>query len=397
MGDDFPGDQRRESNVWHVYAKNGRINTDARRVSLLAELSLLHWHFVCFSETRCLTDDIILSGGHRLITSLETKGPSGVGILIHSNYIKYVTKTHVISDRTMGMDVEIGTKCVRIISVYFSHAGYAWSDFEKCIEDVTILVSEATRLRMNIIIGGDFNLCLDVGRRGTSMTDLCQLFRLTVANGSGLSSAAANWTFRSTLGVLRRIDYILYSPGISCENTLATWDLDLGSDHRSVKASFSFMPGYTKKERKVRVKRGWKPRFNVDGVAEEFHQNITDQMQRGCHTLGDVESILKDAALITNSSDQACGGKRPEKSMELKTLIYQRRHCNDNLERRRLSKAIFKLSRQELRKWRTMWADYLLRKFRNTKHLQKINVDPIQKRACPIDDDSFADFFRDSL
>ena len=93
---------------------------------------------------------------------------------------------------------------------------------------------------MNIIIGGDFNLCLDVGRRGTSMTDLCQQFRLTVANGSGLSSAAANWTFRSTLGVLRRIDYILYSPGISCENALATWDLDLGSDHRSVKASFFF-------------------------------------------------------------------------------------------------------------------------------------------------------------
>jgi len=39
-----------------------------------------------------------------------------------------------------------------------------------------------------------------------------------------------------------------------------------------------------------------------------------------------------------------------------------------------------------------MWAKYLLQKFRNTKHLQKINVDPIQSRAFRINEDYFADF-----
>ena len=52
------------------------------------------------------------------------------------------------------------------------------------------------------------------------------------------------------------------------------------------------------------MKRGWKPILNVDGIAEEFHKNIRDQMQRDCNTLGDVQTILRDAALISNSSDE---------------------------------------------------------------------------------------------
>ena len=84
VDDVFPGTPpqqcNNESHTWHVYAKNGRINSDKRRTILLSELSLLQWHFVCFSETRCLSDDVILHGGHRLITNLESKKASGVGI-----------------------------------------------------------------------------------------------------------------------------------------------------------------------------------------------------------------------------------------------------------------------------------------------------------------------------
>ena len=115
-------------------------------------------------------------------------------------------------------------------------------------------------------------------------------------------------------------------------------------------------------------------------------------MSRADNTLNTLQSILCDTASITKTSDTIFAGTRPEKSMDLKTLIYQRRHCRVNLERKKLSKAIFKLARQELRVWRTMWADHLLHKFRNTKHLQKVNIDPIQSRACPIDDADFADF-----
>ena len=258
----------------------------------------------------------------------------------------------MISNRIMGIDVKIGGKRVRVISVYVPIAGYSWSEFEECIEDITILTSEATRLNMSVIIGGDFNLSLGIGRRGTSTTDFCQQFRLTVANSGGLPMADDMWTFRSTLGSLRRIDYILYSPGLFCDGAGPTWEVDLGSDHRSVKALFSFMPGHKRIEKRGGVRCGWKPICNT-----EFHRNIIEQSQRDCYTLGDVQSILRDATSMLKSANEVPTSNRPEKPIMLKTLIYKRRRCRDQIERKRLSKSILKVSRQELHKWRTMWVE----------------------------------------
>ena len=129
------------------------------------------------------------------------------------------------------------------------------------------------------------------------------------------------------VGALRRIDYILYSPGISCDSAEATWELSLGSDHRSVKAAFAFMPGHTKPIKRRGVKNGWIPKCNSEGIAEEYDENIMELMQRDCHTLGAVQSILRDAASITKSKYGDMYGIRPEKLMVLKTLIYERRHC----------------------------------------------------------------------
>ena len=131
--------------TWHVYAKNGRIHTENRRVALLSGLSVLQWDFICFSETRCLTEDTLLHGGHRLITSLESPAASGVAILVHSDYVKYIIRKHMFSNRIMAIDAKIGTKQIRVISVYMPHAGYNFSEFEKCMEDITLLTSEATR------------------------------------------------------------------------------------------------------------------------------------------------------------------------------------------------------------------------------------------------------------
>ena len=122
--------------TWHVYAKNGRINTENRRIALLSELAVLQWDFICFSETRCLTEDTLLHGGHRLITSLESPAASGVAILVHSDCVKYIIRKHMVSDRVMAIDVKIGTKKIRIISVYMPHAGYSFAEFEKCMEDI---------------------------------------------------------------------------------------------------------------------------------------------------------------------------------------------------------------------------------------------------------------------
>ena len=210
---------------WSIYAKNRRVNSDARRVAPLFELAFLQWGFMCFPETRCSTEDIILSGGHRFISSLESTAVSGVAILVHSKHTEYVIGKHLVFDRVMAIDVKSGRKRTRIVAIYVPHAGVrrnAWEEFEAYLNNISMLALEATRLRMNVIIGGDFNISLNVGRRGECMKDFCRELNLQIANGSGLSNNNTNWTFRNTLGTLCRIHYILYSPGLFCEGATAT-------------------------------------------------------------------------------------------------------------------------------------------------------------------------------
>ena len=57
--------------------------------------------------------------------------------------------------------------------------------------------------------------------------------------------------------------------------------------------------------------------------------------------------------------------------------------------RRILSKRIPNQVRRELREWKLKWTEYVLEKFENTKHLQKIMKAPIQSSACPIDKEAF--------
>ena len=89
--------------------------------------------------------------------------------------------------------------------------------------------------------------------------------------------------------------------------------------------------------------------------------------------------------------------KRPERSKELLRLLDERRRCQDRHRRTQLSKGISKLSRRELRAWRLLWSEHLLRKFRNTKYLQKIMIGPVHGKAYPVEDADFANLYRVSL
>ena len=84
--------------------------------------------------------------------------------------------------------------------------------------------------------------------------------------------------------------------------------------------------------------------------------------------------------------------KRSFQSLALKDLILQRKETNDANNRKVLSKQIHRQARKELRQWKSKWAEYLLTKFENTKHLQKIMKTPIQSSALPIDNEVFGSF-----
>ena len=112
------------SDSWQVLSKNARVNSEERIVALLAELSSTSWSIVCFSESRCRRQDKLLSEGHYLICEYDDVAASGVAILIHYKFTRFIQRKHLVHDRVMAIDMKLGSRRVRIISVYVPHAGY---------------------------------------------------------------------------------------------------------------------------------------------------------------------------------------------------------------------------------------------------------------------------------
>ena len=100
----------------------------------------------------------------------------------------------------MSVDIRIQHKLVRIIAVYFPHAGYSWQNFSGTIDDVTALCIDAQSQDAALLVGGYFNLSLNYGDRAAALGDLCNQFQLQITNADGVDHHEYNETFRSSLG-----------------------------------------------------------------------------------------------------------------------------------------------------------------------------------------------------
>ena len=140
-----------------------------------------------------------------------------------------------------------------------------------------------------------------------------------------------------------------------------------------------------------RSSKGWQPKIDKNFKASKYHDQFREHLDDNPNAqLNDLPELIVNAAVRSGSS--AFGprnAKRPERSRVLLKMIHERRICHDRHERQRLSKSINKQTRKELRAWRTLWADHLLEKFRRTKYLQKINIEPDIGKAYPIDEKDF--------
>ena len=127
---------------------------------------------------------------------------------------------------------------VRFISIYCPHAGCPLSDLANLYEELELVLDEARRQCFRIILGGDFNTVLNVGDRGAMLNEIRQNFSLRVSNDPAKLSEAERWTFRSSMGITRQIDYIFASPAFGETLGRSTDAIHLGSDHRAVIAEF---------------------------------------------------------------------------------------------------------------------------------------------------------------
>ena len=69
-------------------------------------------------------------------------------------------------------------------------------------------MEQARRLQFGLVVGGDFNTQLHVGFRGSLLNDLVDRLELQIANDDvNHDPHKDTWTFESSMGVRRRIDF----------------------------------------------------------------------------------------------------------------------------------------------------------------------------------------------
>ena len=109
-----------------------------------------------------------------------------------------------------------------------------------------------------MILGGDLNLQIDVGNRGEQFASLC--FGLLITNDDHHDPLVDTWPFCGSMGIKRRIDFMVSSRSLSLRGCSATDLLELGSDRRAARATYLMGSEPNKVPHGVhQVKRGWKP------------------------------------------------------------------------------------------------------------------------------------------
>ena len=191
-----------------------------------------------------------------------------------------------------------------------------------------------------------------------------------VCNNSSLTQLAERLTFRSVCGVKRVLDYCIASVGIQMKTSKPIDALGLRSDHRAVQTCFMLPPvdrPRTHHERKRHI--NWAV---YDTAANKIKYDHI-------HSLPALEKQLCELGDVCQKQEQAdC--KRPWDSAELQRLRAQRKSATTALERKEVSKRIWRLTRSQLRVYRTQEAEKKLTEFSKLESLQKLHLYPIKKK-----------------
>ena len=336
---------------------------------MVTELTDIQWDILFLSETRAPDDDKLVTGGHRLLTSNGGENHEGVALMIHSRWTSNILHVGRVSGRVMYADICIGLHIYRFIGVYLPHSGYSFQEFENAVMSMRGLLEDGMRLGYKCITGGDFNTQIGQGRRSNLLTDTFGETGMTISNLNEDFPLPEKWTFRSSLGILRQLDYIIANDSSICEEAGPIDYFDLGSDHRGVLAVYRiFQPLVINRRRATFKDTNW----------EEYRQKLDLLPANSISSLKDLESIMTSTASQSRANNLEA---RPTLSKELKALRWTRDSTEDKQERARLSKIISKRARQELRVIKNGRIQRVLDEFKNISSLDSLNSMPVVRKA----------------
>ena len=190
----------------------------------------------------------------------------------------------------------MGHRIIRFVAAYAPHAGYSDNDLQCFYDSLCYIASDARSKGHLCIVGGDFNTQLDIGMRGSLLSEFASAYELDVCNSEGTGTTEASWTFCSYTGIKRRLDCILASSRLHASSCAPTQQIHMNSDHRAVRAAFEVrISRRRRRAKKLRIQRGWKPTFDDQGNPQAYHSSLNQHLQ--IHT----PATLQDRATRNHS------------------------------------------------------------------------------------------------
>ena len=205
---------------------------------------------------------------------------------------------------------------------------------------------------------------IDVGKRGEQFASLCSGFGLIITNDDDHHDPlVGTWTFGSSMGIKQHIDFIASSRSLCLLGSSATDLLNLGSDHRAVRATYLI----GSKPKKVphgehRVERGWRPTLDSCGCPLSYHEMLHAELGHEPQSLIELESFCCRASAQENKA----ATKRPGQKViviyddVVHALLAERRRTRSKSQRAKLSKSIRKHLRRALREQRNGRIEHVL-------------------------------------
>ena len=343
------------------------------------------------------------SAGHTFAGSGHGENNKGVAILIHKKWSKHLIRFEAIDDRLAYVDMFIkNNERIRIVSAYFPHSGYADKHIQKMYDLLSQIKEEAKKKKMFVVIGGDFNAqvgdrtedddCKAIGpfalpgenSRGQWLKNWTAKEKLVITNTFYRKQFENMYTYTSPQKKKRQLDYILVCRPYwkRVRNVAASKDIDLGSDHQSVRLDSVIPTSHCKVRtpRKTQNLQSTKAHHSewklVDGCS--YQRNLTQRLEDLVLDMHlderrkQIEETMREAAAGSKQSSQPTADNERQESLE--KLIQERRATpnSDTSQRSRISKRIQKEIKAMKRLERHAKIETILSEYKDLKKISGI-------------------------
>ena len=380
-------DRFRSSNAKiHVCTYNTRtLRTEDDTNRLVEELGNIKWHVVGLCETKRRGEGLReLSGGSWMYEAGKTEespNAKGLALLINKNFTDYVENFEKHSDRIISCKIKLhGKTSLQIIQVYAPTCDHDSETVELFYEELEKAIDR--KACSHHIVMGDFNAKIGVrntndemkctgpfgtgnrNERGERLLDFAEENNLVVTNSLFFKAANRYWTWEAPGGVTKnQIDFILSSDRKIVQNCEVITKVDIGSDHRMVRARVEIDK---KLMRLKRIQRQKPCRLDLR-VLEKSVTPFRIELKNRFDTLKDEEpsiekmnTVLRETMDTIQNQTQKSTNKKSIEDTEIENLDKKRKELRqktnktlkDKVEYAELNKLVKKKRRTRARRKR---------------------------------------------